>query len=101
LEEVTLEIGCAVCSISSLIGDIPGGTNGSIRHNLVTIIWKESLRGLIGCKVRLVEQGIANRYMTNDEGVERIRDVDQQIDFIYNTTSVRCCDSSDITFNQF
>ena len=39
--------------------------------------------------------------MTNDEGVERIRDVDQQIDFIYNTTSVRCCDSSDITFNQF
>ena len=98
MEEVTLEIDCADCTISSLIADIPGGTNGSNRHNLVTIIWKESLRELIGCKVRLVEQGIANRYMTNDGGVERIRDVYQQIDFIYNTTSVRCCDSSDLTF---
>ena len=98
LEEVTLETECADCTINSPIGDIPGGTNGSITHNLVTIIWKESLREIIGCKVRLVEQGIANRYMTNDGGVERIRDVDQQIDFIYNTTSVRCCDSSDLTF---
>jgi hypothetical protein len=98
LEEVTLETECADCTISSPIGDIPGGTNGSITHNLVTIIWKESLRELIGCKVRLVEQGIANRYMTNDGGVERIRDVDHPIDFIYNTTSVRCCGSSDLTF---
>ncbi len=48
--------------------------------------------------MRLVEQGIANRYMSNDGGVEKIRDVDQKIDFIYNTTSVRCCDSSDLTF---
>nr|CAH0102035.1 unnamed protein product [Daphnia galeata] len=86
LEEVTLETECADCTISSPIGDIPGGTNGSITHNLVTIIWKESSRELIGCKVRLVEQEIANLYMTNDGGVERIRDVDQQIDFIYNTT---------------
>ncbi len=98
IRRVTLETECADCTISSPIGDIPGGTNGSITHNLVTIIWKESLREVTGCKVWLVEQGIANPYMTYDGGVERIRNVDQPIDFIYNTTGVRCCDSADLTF---
>lgn len=98
LEEVTLETECNNCTISSPIGDIPGGTNGSISHNLVTIIWKESLREIQGCKVRLVEQGIANRFMTNTTGVERIRDVAQQLDFVYNTTSKQCCNSSELSF---
>ncbi|KZR96389.1 Uncharacterized protein APZ42_009295, partial [Daphnia magna] len=55
LEEVTSETECANCTISSPIGDIPGGINGSVSHNLVTIVWKESLREVQQCKLRLVE----------------------------------------------
>ncbi|EFX65826.1 hypothetical protein DAPPUDRAFT_332807 [Daphnia pulex] len=95
LEEVTLETECSNCTISSPIGDIPGGTNGSISHNLVTVIWKESLREIEECKLRLVEQGIALRFMTDKTGVERIRDVEQQLDFVYNTTSKKFCNSSE------
>ncbi|KZR96184.1 Uncharacterized protein APZ42_009628, partial [Daphnia magna] len=51
LEEVTLETECANCTISSPIGDIPGGINGSVSHNLVTIVWKESLREVQQCKL--------------------------------------------------
>ncbi|KAK4013757.1 hypothetical protein OUZ56_026309 [Daphnia magna] len=32
---------------------MPGGINGSISHNLVTIVWKESLREVQQCKLRL------------------------------------------------
>lgn len=95
LEEVTLETECSNCTISSPIGDIPSGTNGSISHNLVTVIWKESLREIKECKLRLVEQGIALRFMTDKTGVERIRDVEQQLDFVYNTTSKKFCNSSE------
>ncbi|KAK4013551.1 hypothetical protein OUZ56_026105 [Daphnia magna] len=55
LEEVTLETECANCTISSPIGDISGGINGSVSHNLVTIVWKESLREVQQCELRLVE----------------------------------------------
>ncbi|KAI9551171.1 hypothetical protein GHT06_006389 [Daphnia sinensis] len=87
LEEVTLETECANCTISSPIGDIPGGINGSVSHNLVTIVWKESLREIQQCKLRLVETGIAQRYLTNNSEIERIRDIEQQLDFVYNTTN--------------
>ncbi len=66
LEEVTLETECSNCTISSPIGDIPSGTNGSISHYLVTVIWKESLREIEKCKLRLIEQGIALRFMTDN-----------------------------------
>ncbi|KAK4024528.1 hypothetical protein OUZ56_009949 [Daphnia magna] len=71
LEEVTLETECANCTISSPIGDIPGGINGSVSHNLVT--------------------SIAQRYLTNNSEIERIRDVEQQLDFVYNTTIKKYC----------
>ncbi|KZS05298.1 Uncharacterized protein APZ42_031560 [Daphnia magna] len=57
LAEVTLETECANCTISSSIGDIPGGINGSVSHNLVTIVWKESLREVQKCELRLMETG--------------------------------------------
>ncbi|KAI9558416.1 hypothetical protein GHT06_015198 [Daphnia sinensis] len=55
VKEVILEIECANCTISSPIGDIPGGINRSVSHNLVTIVWKESLKEIKQCKLRLVE----------------------------------------------
>ncbi|KZS02009.1 Uncharacterized protein APZ42_001120 [Daphnia magna] len=55
VQEVTLETEGVNCTISSPIGDIPGGINGSVSHNLVTIVWKESLREVQQCKLRLVE----------------------------------------------
>ncbi len=59
------------------------------------VIWKETLREIQDCKLRLVEQGIALRFMTDKSGVERIRDVEQQLDFVYNTTSKKFCNSSE------
>ncbi|KAK4027614.1 hypothetical protein OUZ56_016662 [Daphnia magna] len=100
LEEVTLETECANCTISSPIGDIPGGINGSVSHNLVTIVWKESLREVQQCKLRLVETGIAQRYLTNNSEIERIRDVEQQLDFVYNTTNKEYCNSSEKSYKQ-
>ncbi|XP_045024045.1 LOW QUALITY PROTEIN: uncharacterized protein LOC116933309, partial [Daphnia magna] len=100
LEEVTLETECANCTISSPIGDIPGGINGSVSHNLVTIVWKESLREVQQCKLRLVETGIAQRYLTNNSEIERIRDVEQQLDFVYNTTNKEYCNSSEKNYKQ-
>ncbi|KZS06229.1 Uncharacterized protein APZ42_030416 [Daphnia magna] len=81
LEEVTLETECADCTISSPIGDVPGVINGSISHNLVTIVWKKLLGEVQQCKLRLVETVIAQRYLTNNSGIERIPDVKQQLDF--------------------
>lgn len=52
---------------------MPGGINGSISHNLVTIVWKESLREVQQCKLRLEGTGIAKRYLTNNSGIEMIR----------------------------
>ncbi|KAK4007301.1 hypothetical protein OUZ56_012461 [Daphnia magna] len=100
LEEVTLETKCANCTISSPIGDIPGGINGSVSHNLVTIVWKESLREVQQCKLRLVETGIAQRYLTNNSEIERIRVVEQQLDFVYNTTNKEYCNSSEKSYKQ-
>ncbi|KAI9565106.1 hypothetical protein GHT06_008874 [Daphnia sinensis] len=79
LEEVTLETECANCTISSPIGDIPGGINRSVSHNLVTIVWKESLREIQQCKLRLVETGIAQRYLTNNSEIERIQHSYKQV----------------------
>ncbi|KAI9558368.1 hypothetical protein GHT06_015135 [Daphnia sinensis] len=81
LEEVTLETECANCTISSPIGDIPGGINGSVFHNLVTIVWKESLREI-------------------QHEIERIRDIEQQLDFVYNTTNQKYCNSSEHGYKQ-
>ncbi|KAK4037929.1 hypothetical protein OUZ56_029953 [Daphnia magna] len=100
LEEVTLETECANCTISSPIGDIPVGINGSVSHNLVTIVWKESLREVQQCKLRLVETGIAQRYLTNNSEIERIHDVEQQLDFVYNTTNKEYCNSSEKSYKQ-
>ncbi|KAK4007547.1 hypothetical protein OUZ56_012705 [Daphnia magna] len=100
LEEVTLETECANYTISSSIGDIPKGINGSISHNLVTIVWKESLREVQQCKLRLVETGIAQRYLTNNSEIERICDVEQQLDFVYNTTNNKYCNSSEKSYKQ-
>ncbi|KAI9552538.1 hypothetical protein GHT06_020385 [Daphnia sinensis] len=100
LEEVTLETECANCTISSPIGDIPGGINGSVSHNLVTIVWKESLREIQQCKLRFVETGIAQRYLTNNSEIERIRDIEQQLDFVYNTTNQKYCNSSEHSYKQ-
>lgn len=61
----------------------------------MTVIWKESLREIEECKLRLVEQEIALRFMTDKTGVGRIRDVEQQLDFVYNTTSKKFCNSSE------
>ncbi|KAK4009586.1 hypothetical protein OUZ56_018720 [Daphnia magna] len=101
LEEVTLETECANCTISSPIGDIPGGINGSVSHNLVTIVWKASLREVQQCKLRLVETGIAQRYLTYNSEIERIRGVEQQqFDFGYNTTNKKYCNSSEKSYKQ-
>ncbi|KAK4045722.1 hypothetical protein OUZ56_033604 [Daphnia magna] len=101
LEEVTLETECANCTISSPIGDRPGGINGSVSHNLVTIVWKASLREVQQCKLRLVETGIAQRYLTNNSEIERIRGVEQQqFDFGYNTTNKKYCNSSEKSYKQ-
>ncbi|KAK4013299.1 hypothetical protein OUZ56_025533 [Daphnia magna] len=94
LEDVTLETVFANCTISSPIGDIPGGINESVSHNLVTIVWKESLIKIQQCKLRLVETGIAQRYLTKNSEIEKIRDVQQQLDFVYNTTSQKYCNLS-------
>ncbi|KAI9560499.1 hypothetical protein GHT06_011432 [Daphnia sinensis] len=99
-EEVTLETECANCTINSPISDIPGGINGSVSHNLVTIVWKESLREIQQCKLRLVETGIAQRYLTNNSEIERIRDIEQQLDFVYNTTNQKYCNSSEHSYKQ-
>ncbi len=61
----------------------------------MTVIWKESLREIEECKLRLVEQEIALRFMTDKTGVGRIRDVEQQLDLVYNTTSKKFCNSSE------
>ncbi|KZR95493.1 Uncharacterized protein APZ42_010766, partial [Daphnia magna] len=79
---------------------IPRGINGSVSHNLVTIVWKESLREVQQCKLRLVETGIAQRYLTNNSEIERIRDVEQQLDFVYNTTNKKYCNSSNKSYKQ-
>ncbi|KZS03385.1 Uncharacterized protein APZ42_033841 [Daphnia magna] len=100
LEEVTLETECANCTISSPIGDIPGGINGSVSHNLGTIVWKESLREAQQCILMLVETCIAQRYLTNKSEIERIRDVEQQLDFVYNTTNHKYCNSSEKSYKQ-
>ncbi|KAK4017448.1 hypothetical protein OUZ56_032759 [Daphnia magna] len=67
LEEATLETECANCTISSPIGDIPGGINGSVSHNLVTIVLKESLREVPQCKLRLVETGQSYKHVIGME----------------------------------
>ncbi|KZS13074.1 Uncharacterized protein APZ42_021822 [Daphnia magna] len=100
LEKVTLETEFANCTISSTLDDIPGGINGSVSHNLVTIVWKESLREVQQCKLRLVETGIAQRYLTNKSEIERIRDVEQQLYFVYNTTNQKYCNSSEKNYKQ-
>ncbi len=92
LEEVTLESECANCTISSPLGDIPAGANGSFSHNLITIIWDaKTLKQEQQCKIRLVEEGQALLYNTTDPLVQRIRDSQQQLDFLFNVTDIGFC----------
>ncbi|XP_045028552.1 uncharacterized protein LOC123471382 [Daphnia magna] len=66
----------------------------------LTIVWKESLREVQQCELRLVETGIAQHYLTNNSELERIRDVEQQLDFVYNTTNKKYCNSSEKNYKQ-
>ncbi|KZS02477.1 Uncharacterized protein APZ42_000474, partial [Daphnia magna] len=48
----------------------------------------------------LLETGIAQRYLTNNSKIERIHDVEQQLDFVYNTTNKEYCNSSEKSYKQ-
>ncbi|KAI9562487.1 hypothetical protein GHT06_009924 [Daphnia sinensis] len=43
---------------------------------------------------------IAQRYLTNNSEIERIRDIEQQLDFVYNTTNQKYCNSSEHSYKQ-
>lgn len=94
LEEVILETECADCTISSPLGDIPGSANGSLSHNLVTIVWDNSLREVGKCKARLVEEGLGLLYNTTTPDVLRLRDSRKQMDFMVKNVNVKVCDIS-------
>ena len=93
LEEVVLETECADCVISSPLGDIPGKANGSLSHNLVTLVWDNSLKEPRKCKAKKVEEGLAMLYTTATPGVLRVRDSRKQLDFIVKNVSVGLCET--------
>ncbi|XP_045023839.1 uncharacterized protein LOC123468628 [Daphnia magna] len=91
LEEVVLETECSDCVISSPIGDIPASANGSFVHNLVTIVWDNSLKESQKCQAKQVEEGLAMLYETTDPKIFRIRDSNKQLDFVVKNVSVGLC----------
>nr|CAH0101626.1 unnamed protein product [Daphnia galeata] len=93
LEEVVLETECTDCVISSPLGVIPGKANGSLSHNLVTIVWDNSLKEPRKCKAKQVEEGLAMLYTTATPGVLRVRDSRKQLDFIVKNVSVGLCET--------
>ena len=93
LEEVSLETEAANSTISSPIGDIPAGTDGSISHNLVTLVWDNSYKELQKCTVRKVEEGVALKHTTSEPFTNRIRDSQRQTDFLFSTNSTAFCDT--------
>ncbi|KZS10087.1 Uncharacterized protein APZ42_025529 [Daphnia magna] len=44
--------------------------------------------------------GIAQRYLTNNSEKKRIRNVEQQLDLVYNTTNQKYCNSSEKSYKQ-
>jgi hypothetical protein len=92
IEEVALESECSNCSISSPIGTIPGGSNGSISHNLVTIIWEDSWKEVKPCALKVVVLGEGLLYGTNDPEIKRIQDRHNQTDYLVNATMEKVCD---------
>ena len=93
LEEVVLKTECADCVISSFLGDIPGKANGSLSHNLVTIVWDNSLKEPRKCKAKQVEEGLAMLYTTATPGVLRVRDSRKRLDIIVKNVSVGLCET--------
>ena len=91
LEEVALESECTNCTISSPLGDIPGTSNGSISHNLVTLVWEDSWKEQQECQLKALEGGNALLYETTDPFTQRIRDSEKQLDFLFNKTKIRVC----------
>ena len=90
-EVVTLSSTCPTCPIESPIGTIPGGLNGSISHNLITILWEESWREYKECKVRSVALGEGFLYDTTDPMVKRVQDRHNQTDYLVNVTLENVC----------
>ena len=91
VEEVALESECLACPINSPIGTIPGGVNGSISHNLVTLIWEESWKESKDCQLKLVSSGDGLLYSTNEVEIKRLQDKNTQTDFLVNTTLETFC----------
>lgn len=91
LEEVSLEAECGNCTISSPIGDIPGGTNGSITHNLVTLVWEDSWKEKTKCQTHSLQTSAGLLYHTSNATTKRIRDTKRQVDYLFNTTIVGYC----------
>ena len=94
LEEVTLQTECENCTISSPIGDIPGSMKGSLKHNLITLVWEDSWKQGFNCTVRRIESCRALLFKTQDPLVNRIRDSERQLDFIFNITKKTLCTSN-------
>lgn len=82
LEEVTLQTERPNCTISSLIGDIPGAPSGSLHHNLVKLVWENTWKETKPCQFRLVEQGLRVRFNDSNSTSFRVRDPRKQLDFI-------------------
>ena len=94
LEEVVLETVGVNNTISSPIGDIPAGTNGSMSHNLVTLVWENAaLKETRECKVRELDDSRTGwLHNTSNPSVQRIRDPIKQLDYLFNTTSAAICE---------
>ena len=92
-EVVTLGSTCPTCLIDSPIGTIPGGLNGSIPQNLITIFWEESWTEYKACKVRPVALGEGFLYDTTDPTVKRVQDRHNQKDYLVNVTLENVCNA--------
>ncbi len=91
LEEVVLETESPNSNISSPLGDIAPGTNGTITHNLVTLVWDNSYKEEQKCKIKKIEGGVAMLHSTTDPNIHRMRDSERQIDFLFSVNKTGYC----------